>query len=202
MRASRSVSGLIFVALAAVGGCRPAEETVVVAPPEPQAPDPAPPRSVEPPPALEPATLTELVSPVQEGPSQQAIDQIRESTRTDRAAADSSSAALPARVVDRLVYQCVGDVTFAIRIAGEKLLAFPPGYSNGYIILERVASDDGVHYASRGADFVAKDDLATLQVEGARYADCVSNPAAALWQTLPRTPAAAEVRSSAPNRPR
>jgi hypothetical protein len=32
-----------------------------------------------------------------------------------------------------------------------------------------------------------KDDLATLQVGGDRYVDCVSNPAAAVWQEPPRT---------------
>lgn len=181
MRAS-SVPGLIVAALAATSGCRRADEPVVAAPPEPVvAPLPEPAPSLGPP----QATLDELVSPVRSRPSQQALDQIRESVQTDRAAADSSTAALPARVLDRLVYQCADDVTFAIRIVGDKLLAFPPGFSNGYIILDRVASDDGVHFASRDADFVAKDDLATLRVESTRYVDCVSNPAAALWQTLP-----------------
>jgi hypothetical protein len=75
-------------------------------------------------------------------------------------------------------------VTFSVRVVGNRLEVFPPKHSNGFIVLARFESDDGVHYAAGDADFRAKDDLATLRVGADRYVDCVSNPAAAVWQDL------------------
>ncbi len=187
MRANSSIPSLIVVVLILVGGCRPPEdETVVLAPPEPSEPRPAP--------DLEP-TLDELLEPVQNvrpgvadttqpvptqsGPVQGVINGIRERSPVDQPIA--------ARTVDRLIYQCTDDITFAIRVMGTRLQAFPPGYSNGFIVLERAAAEEGVRYVGHDADFRAEGDLATLRVGGARYVDCVSNPAAAVWQEPQRT---------------
>ena len=183
MRANSSISSLIVVTLAATSGCRPADEPVAVAPPVPEpapAPSPGPSQS-----ALD--ELLDQVENVRAAPAQAVINTVRErpvDTRAQGGSGQTAGSTMPARVIDRLISQCSDDVTFAVRIYAGKLWVFPPGYSNGYIILDPVASDDGVHYAQRDADFRAKDDLATLRVDNRRYVDCVSNPAAAVWQQL------------------
>lgn len=198
MRANSSNPSLVVVVLILVGGCTPPEdETVVLAPAEPSeprlAPDPEP-------------TLDELLDPVltvrpgpaqtddtqpvptQSGPAQAVINGIRERSIVDREASTvPPGQPIAARTVDRLIYQCTDDITFAVRVTGTRLQVFPPGYSNGFIMLERAAADDGVRYVAHDADFRAKGDLATLHVGRARYVDCVSNPAAAVWQEPRRT---------------
>jgi hypothetical protein len=81
---------------------------------------------------------------------------------------------------------CTDDVTFAMRVVGSRLEVFPPGHANGFIVLTLASSDDGVHYTAPDADFRAKGDLATLRIARQIYVDCVSSPAAAVWQGLPR----------------
>ena len=193
MRANSSIPSLVVVVLVLVCSCTPAEEgTLVPAPPEPSEP-PLPP-------ALEP-TLDELLDRVQNvrpgpaqtditrsGPAQGVINGIRERTVVDREGSSvPPGQPIPARTVDRLIYQCTGDISFAVRVTGNRLQVFPPGYSNGFIVLERAAADEGVRYVGHDADFRAKGDLATLHVGRARYIDCVSNPAAAVWQEPLRT---------------
>ena len=197
MRANSSIPSLIIVVLILICGCTPSEDRTMVAPPEPSEP--------RPPPGLEP-TLDELLEPVrnvrprsaqtdttqsgptQSGPAQAVINGIRERTVVDREASSvRPGQPIPARTVDRLIYQCTGDITFAVRVTGDRLQVFPPGYSNGFIVLERAAADEGVRYVGHDADFRAKGDLATLHVGRTRYIDCVSNPAAAVWQEPLRT---------------
>jgi hypothetical protein len=160
--------------LALLGGCKPADDAAVVAPPEPE-PEPVAPQ----------ADLDELLrNVVTVGPgaaqSQQQLNEIREAGPADAASSDYGLA----KTLNRLIYQCRDDATFSVRVVGNRLEVFPPKHSNGFIVLARFASDDGVHYASADADFRAKDDLATLRVGRDRYVDCVSNPAAAVWQDL------------------
>jgi hypothetical protein len=93
-------------------------------------------------------------------------------------------------IMTRLVYQCSDDVTFAVRTAGDRIEVYPPGFTLGYIVLYRQPADSGVRYTREHAEFRADDELATLILGGnERYVDCVSNPAAAVWATVPRTPA-------------
>lgn len=177
--------------LALLAGCSaPEDPPIAVTPPEP-----APEASVDellrrvenvaPGAAQSQAQLNDTRERTQSG---EAVNELRETTRSDPPIRDVAAPPEPvaARTVSRLIYQCTGEVTFAVRIVGDHLEAYPPGHSNGYVILERVPSDDGVHFAARGASFRAKDDLATLEVGRDRYVDCVSNPAAAVWQTPPR----------------
>jgi len=91
--------------------------------------------------------------------------------------------------MNRLVYQCSDDVTFAVRMAGDRIEVFPPGFTLGYIVLYRQPTDTGVLYTRQYAEFRADGELATLSLGDERYVDCVSNPAAAVWATVPRTPA-------------
>jgi hypothetical protein len=189
MRANSSCSSLVVVVLALVGGCSPAQDPpVVVALPEPPVPAPSPA------PAPSQATLAELlhevrnVQPVSNaGPAQGVLNEVRESTRvssqTGPRATDDFVPPTPPR---RLFFQCDDNVTFAVQTAGSRLEVFPPGHSTGYIALVQVPSDSGVHYTAANADFRMSGDLATLQVGRDRYVDCVSNPAAAVWQEPPR----------------
>jgi hypothetical protein len=183
MRANSSISSLVVVVLALTSGCSPAEDAPLVATPPP-APEPAP----TPPQAPVDELLREVEPDRRAAQAQQPLNEIRERGLEpgDRSAGPTEPA-VPPRVLDRLIYQCTDEITFAVRIVGSSLYAFPPKHSNGYIVLERVAADEGVHYASRGADFRAKDDLATLRVNDDLYVDCVSSPAAAIWLDLPRS---------------
>ena len=88
----------------------------------------------------------------------------------------------------RLVYQCSDEVTFAVRTAGDRIEVFPPGFTLGYIVLYRQPTDTGVLYTRDHAEFRADGELATLNLADERYVDCVSNPAAAVWATVPRSP--------------
>ncbi len=69
-----------------------------------------------------------------------------------------------------------------MRSAGAWLQVFPPGHSHGYIVLTPEPSASGLYYTTSGAELRMNGDLATLQVGRDRYVDCVSNPAAAVWE--------------------
>jgi hypothetical protein len=186
MRANSSLPSLVVVVLILASGCKPAADaTAVVAPPGPPAPAP------DPTPAPSQATLDELLNQVENvrsGPSQAVVNGIRErETDGPRDERSESRAAIRSPTVISLVFQCTDDVTFAVRGDGSFLRVFPPGHSNGFIVLRQQPSNDGLYYRARGAELRMKDDLATLQVGGDRYVDCVSNPAAAVWQEPPRT---------------
>jgi hypothetical protein len=59
---------------------------------------------------------------------------------------------------------------------------------NGFLALGQVASESGaLHYRAGDVDLRIENDLATLQIGRERYVDCVSNPAAAVWQAPVRS---------------
>jgi hypothetical protein len=180
MRANSSLPGLVVVMLAVVG-CSPAEDPpVVLAPPEPTTPEPAP--------APTQATVDELLreaQPVRIGQSQIPIDdvpELSESSGPFLVSNELGANTLPPPRVRRLVFQCTDDVSFAVRSAGGRLEVYPPGHSHGYIVLTQQPSDSGLYYTASGAELRMNDDLATLQVGRDRHVDCVSNPAAAVWE--------------------
>ena len=181
MRAS-SIASVVLLALAS--GCSPEEPPVVVPPPEP----PAPPDLPAPSQAAVDELLRETAPVPSDAPSQSVINSIRESTQVveQRQSAVQPSAFEPARTLDRLTFQCDEEQTFAIRIRGNRLEVFPPGLTNSYFVLTEVPTDSGVRYTAADADFRMANDLATLQFGRERYADCVSSPAAAVWQQAPR----------------
>jgi hypothetical protein len=178
MRANSSLSGLVVVVLAVVG-CSPADPPVVLAPPEPTTPEPV----------LAPTQVTvdELLreaQPVRIGQSQIPIDDIpelSESSSPFQVSNELAANTLSPRV-HRLVFQCTDDVSFAVRSAGGRLEVYPPGHSHGYIVLTQQPSDSGLYYTASGAELRMNDDLATLQVGRDRHVDCVSNPAASVWE--------------------
>ena len=175
MRARRSVesSSLLVVVLMLASGCARDEEAAVVV-----APEPAPQQ-----PTTNPAPLPVLDPPrdVFPGPSQRLLVSIEGNVR-EAAADDFGDVPIP--TLTRLVYQCSDDVTFAIRTSGDRLEVVPPGVANSYVVLTRMPVSSGVRFTAPNADFRGNGDLATLQIGAERYVDCVSNPAAAVWDTV------------------
>ena len=157
MSAKSSLSSLVVVVLALVSGCTLSEpsSTLVQDPPPP-----------EPAPAPEPSQL----------PPEELLRQASDS----RDQVSANVPPLPARRL--LVFQCTDEVTFAVRSSGRGLHVYPPRYSNGYLLLTQQLSDDGFYFAADGAELRMRDDLATLHVGRDRYVDCVSNPAATVWE--------------------
>ena len=169
-----------MVVLTLIGGCSPAEDPpVVVAPPEPPVPDPAP--------APTQATVDDLLreaQPVRVGPIQDPTNEPSESTQSGGPFQGNSASladVLPPPM-RRLPFQCTDDVSFAVRSVGSRLEVFPPGHSYGFIVLTQQPSDSGLYYTALGAELRMNGDLATLEVGRDRYVDCVSNPAAAVWE--------------------
>lgn len=196
MRANSSIPGLVVVVLAMLTACKPAEDSVDVISPvtlEPIEPVPelAPPLTLPP----TPAELDELlrnVEPVRSArstsESQATIDTIREppqpGTATDRAAPPG---AIPPPPRHKLLFECTDDVMFAVRTVGSALEVYPPGSPDNYVVLLHQPSEPGTyHYIANRAEFRFNGELATLVLGRDRWADCVSNPAAAVWQEPPR----------------
>jgi hypothetical protein len=168
----RAWSSSLLVFLLLVSGCSRDEEAAVVVAPEPAPPAPtanlAPLPVLEPPRAVVPAPSPRRLVSI--GASEVATD-----------AEDIGD--VPTRAMTRLVYQCSDEVTFALRTFGDRLEVVPPGVANSYVVLTRMPVDSGVRFTAPNADFRAVGDLATLQIGAERYVDCVSNPAAAVWDT-------------------
>jgi hypothetical protein len=181
MRANRRLSSLLVVLVGLCGGCSPVEDSPdTVAPVEPLAPPPAP----SPPQAIDEERLRR-VEQLRAGSSQSGSDQIREAPANvsgpTQVSSESAERALPPPV-RRLFFQCTDEVGFAVETIRGLLAVFPPGHSNGYIILTQQPSDSGLYYTGGDAELRMERDLATLHVGRDRYVDCVSNPAAATWE--------------------
>ena len=142
--------------------------------------------------APEPTTRGPSSTPIPEPDRPRAPTVVRSGQRvgpsnaSEREAVDIGDVATP--IMTRLVYQCSDEVTFAVRTAGDRIEVFPPGFTLGYIVLYRQPTDTGVLYTREHAEFRADGELATLNLADERYVDCVSNPAAAVWATVPRSP--------------
>jgi membrane-bound inhibitor of C-type lysozyme len=171
MRARSSIvsSSLFAVALAVASGCSRDDGPVVLSD-EPATAGPT--TSPTMPPTLDPPRDPAPVDPRR---------RLGVLVETVSEAEDENIGDVSTPILTRLVYQCSDDVTFAVRIAGNRLEVFPPGISNNYIVLMRVPSESGVRYTAVNAEFRAKDDLAALRVDAERHVDCVSNPAATVW---------------------
>ena len=168
---------LVIAALVILGGCSTDEPTVLAAP-EPEARSPSPLPIPEPP--LDPPRGRCAVV-ISGACVARVVDEA-----VVRDADDIGDVATP--TMTRLVYQCSDEVTFAVRTAGNTIEVFPPGFTLGYIVLYRQPADLGVRYTREHAEFRGSGELATLIIGNERYVDCVSNPAAAVWATVPRAP--------------
>jgi hypothetical protein len=171
MRARRSVkSSSLLVVLVLASGCSPDDEPAAVVAPEAAPPQPT--TNPAPLPVLEPRRE------VRPGPSQRRLVSIAGNPVGTEA---DDIGDVPTPVLRRLVYQCSDEVTFSVRTFGDRLEVVPPGVANSYIVLTRMPADSGVRFTAPNVDFRGNDDLATLQIGAERYVDCVSNPAAAVW---------------------
>jgi len=150
------------VVLFIASGCSPDEQRAVAPAPEPPANR-----------LLGPPRGQVLVSPEEER-------RIIDLGRLERVGSQNIGD-VETRVLTRLVYQCSDEVTFAVRVVGDRLEVFPPGVTNNYVVMQRMPSDSGVRYSAANAEFRANRDLATLQIGSERHVDCVSNPAASVW---------------------
>lgn len=169
---SGKYSGLIVAALLLASGCSRPEEPVVLGTPEPASAGSAPAPIAEP-----------IPDPVLDPPRQRLVV-IGGRVQRTRTPDDNDIGHVPTAVLRRLVYQCSDEVTFAVRIVGNRIEVFPPGIDKSYVSLTRMPTEVGVRYVAMGADFRGNGDLATLQVGNDRYVDCVSNPAAEVWGTV------------------
>jgi hypothetical protein len=172
---SGQYSGLIVAALMLASGCSRPEEPAVLESPESASGGSAPAPIAEP-----------IPDPVLD-PSRQGLVVVGGQVLRTGTKDDNDIGHVPTAVMRRLVYQCSDEVTFAVRIAGNKLEVFPPGIDKSYVTLTRMPTEVGVRYVAMGADFRGNGDLATLQVGDDRYVDCVSNPAAEVWGTVQPT---------------
>jgi|SRR6187455_1193712 len=177
MREHSSVkcSSLVVAALVLASGCSPSEKPVALETPEPASAEPttSPIPEPTPQPVLDPPRQSLVVS----------AGRVLRTTPPD----NDNIGDVPTAALRRLVYQCSDEVTFAVRIAGNRLHVFPPGIDKSYVSLTRTFTEVGVRYVAMGADFRGNGDLATLQVGADRYVDCVSNPAAEVWGTVQPT---------------
>ena len=172
---SGTYSGLIVAALMLASGCSRSEEPVVLETPEPASAGSATAPIPEP-----------IPDPVFDPPRQGLVVSGGRVLRTSTPD-DSDIGDVPTAVLRRLVYQCSDEITFAVRIVGNRIEVFPPGIDKSYVSLTRMPTEVGVRYVAMGADFRGNGDLATLQVGNDRYVDCVSNPAAEVWGTVQPT---------------
>lgn len=193
MRANSSISGLVVVLLALGGGCKPAEDPSVTIPtPRDDILRPAGPMG--PPLPTDPEKLEELLRAVEQfratqtdGPAQP-VNELRERPLSNGAAqAEVQMVGSPSPPVQKLYFQCADDVTFAVRTVGRSLEVYPPDLPNNYVMLYQQPSEPGTYYykADR-AEFRFDGELATLVLGPDRWVDCVSNPAAAVWQAPAR----------------
>ena len=163
---------LVAVVLALASACSPGDERAVA--------------------VTEPATTVPVAEPApQPGPDQPSEPKPDELERrlavrfgsVGPGLQDDDVGDVSTPLLTRLIFQCSDEVTFAVRIVGDRLEVFPPGITNNYIVMSRVPSESGARYTAPNAELRGDDDLATLQVDTERYVDCVSNPAAATWGT-------------------
>src|SRR5690606_23069921 len=101
---------------------------------------------------------------------------------SDQAAAASEPRREIPQPMQRLVFQCTDDVAFAVQMMGDLLYVYTPSLRGGSLPLRRQASESGLLYAIAGAEFRSDGELATLRLGDELFADCVPNPAAAVWK--------------------
>jgi membrane-bound inhibitor of C-type lysozyme len=177
MRPQRSILivGRAVLAWALLSGCSPDEPSVVA-----EVPPSTPPEFRPPPQPIEQRAPE---------PEPRQVQVEANNVQVDRDTALASEAPPPTPAPRRLVFECAGGTTFAVRMRGGDVLdLYPPNTPGGSIPLSVVPSASGVHYRIADIDFFSKGDVATLEMGRERYVDCVANPAASTWEDPePRT---------------
>ena len=79
----------------------------------------------------------------------------------------------PAETARRLLFECGGDVFFAVRLTPESAtLSSPKFLGNDSIVLTQTEAASGARYAAGDTVFWSKGDVATLQIGGRTFIDC------------------------------
>jgi putative lipoprotein len=79
----------------------------------------------------------------------------------------------PEQTARRLLFECGGDVFFAVRVTAESAtLSSPKFLGNDSIVLQQTEAASGARYAAGDTVFWSKGDLATLQIGGRTFIDC------------------------------
>jgi putative lipoprotein len=79
----------------------------------------------------------------------------------------------PAETARRLLFECGGDVFFAVRVTAESAtLSSPKFLGNDSIVLQQTEAASGARYAAGDTVFWSKGDVATFQIGGRTFIDC------------------------------
>jgi putative lipoprotein len=101
-------------------------------------------------------------------------------------AREAGAAAAP-EVGRTFVFDCDGDLSFAVRTGpGEMALWAPKSLGGRYQVLSLTRSASGARYAEGDTVFWSKGELATIEYAGQRYVDCRSNPRKVPWADAAR----------------
>jgi membrane-bound inhibitor of C-type lysozyme len=74
-----------------------------------------------------------------------------------------------------LLFECGGDVFFAVRVTAESAtLSSPKFLGNGSIVLPHTEVASGARYALGDTVFWSKGNVATFQIDGRTFVDCTS----------------------------
>ena len=75
----------------------------------------------------------------------------------------------------RFLYECGGDVYFAMRVgANQATLSAPKFLGNDSIVLQQTDAASGARYAAGDTVFWSKGDVATFQIGGRTFIDCMA----------------------------
>jgi putative lipoprotein len=81
----------------------------------------------------------------------------------------------PAETARRLLYECGGDVFFAVRVTPESAtLSSPKFLGNDSVVLPQTEAASGARYAVGDTVFWSKGTVATFQIGGRTFVDCTS----------------------------
>ena len=81
----------------------------------------------------------------------------------------------PAETARRLLFECGGDVFFAVRVTPESAtLSSPKFLGNDSIVLPQTEAASGARYAVGDTMFWSKGTVATFQIGGRMFVDCAS----------------------------
>jgi putative lipoprotein len=85
------------------------------------------------------------------------------------------SETIPAETARRLLFECGGDVFFAVRVSPEgATLSAPKFLGNDSVLLLPTEAASGARYALGDTVFWSKGDVATFQIGGRTFIDCMS----------------------------
>jgi putative lipoprotein len=81
----------------------------------------------------------------------------------------------PADTARRLLFECGGDVFFAVRVGPDSAtLSAPKFFGNDSIVLQPTEAPSGARYAAGDTVFWSKGDVATFQIGGRTFIDCMA----------------------------